>query len=208
MKTARIGLHSALQRAQIAKQQHVGKALSDQIIIREAELSDARTMNSYIRQTYSDANHLITRASEFRMGPWKQRFWIARKLSNPYEICIVATAGGQTLGMLDSWTDRRQRVRHSTSFAMSVAKDWRGRGVGKKLLLHFIDWVQKHEILERIELHVHSDNEAAIALYKAVGFQEEGIRKDAVRYEDGRTVNDHIMALWPSRKKSPAYSRG
>lgn len=178
--------------------------MSDQIIIREAELSDSRALNSYIRQTYSDANHLITRASEFRMGPWKQRFWIARKLSSPYEVCIVATADNKIIGMLDSWTDRRQRVRHSTCFAMSVAKDWRGRGVGKKLLLHFIDWVQKHEVLERIELHVHSDNDAAFALYKAAGFQEEGVRKNAVRYEDGRTVDDYIMALWPSRKTIPA----
>jgi putative acetyltransferase len=173
------------------------RALSDQIILREARSSDAGPLNEYIRETFADANHLITRAAEFRMGRWRQRFWIARKQSSPYEICLLATSGDKIVGMLDSWTDRRHRVRHSTCFAMSVAKDWRGRGVGKKLLLHFTEWVQKHKILERIELHVHSDNLAAIALYRAVGFQEEGIRKNAVRYEDGRTVDDHIMALWP-----------
>lgn len=173
--------------------------MSDQISIREAQISDAKPLNGYIRETYSAADHLITRASEFRMGVWKQRFWIARKQANPFEICLVATAGDEIIGMLDSWTDRRMRVHHSTGFAMSVAKDWQRRGIGKKLLLHFSEWVQKHEILERIELHVHSDNLAAIALYEAIGFQKEGTRKEAIRYEDGRVVDDHIMVLWPNR---------
>ncbi len=182
--------------------------LSDQITIREARLSDAGPLNGYIRQTYASANHLITRATEFRAGSWKQRFWIARKQTNPFEVCLVATSEGDIVGMLDSWTDRRKRVRHTTGFAMSVAENWRGRGIGKKLLLHFIDWVQIHEVLERIELHVHSDNKAAIALYQAVGFEQEGVRKDAVRYEDGRIVDDHIMALWPGRSNRPEIPRG
>lgn len=70
-------------------------------------------------------------------------------------------------------------------------------GIGKALLNHFIAWVKKHPTLERIELHVHSDNRSAITLYETTGFQLEGTRRSAVKYEDGRVVDDHIMALWP-----------
>lgn len=171
--------------------------MSNEIIVRRARVSDARDLNRYIKQTFAESRHLITRAEEFRMGPLRQRFWLSRKLSKASETCLVAVAGDRIVGMLDSWTDGRARVHHSTSFAMSVDPDWHRRGIGKKLLSQFIEWVQKHNRLTRIELHVHSDNDAAIALYRKMGFRHEGTRIKAVLYEDGREVDDHIMAFWP-----------
>lgn len=165
--------------------------------IRDARPSDAKAMVAYQRRIFSDARHLVTSPDEYRVGPWRQRFWIARKATSRLECCLVATQGDDIVAMLDSWTDRRRRVTHSTSFGMSVANGWRCKGLGKKLLSHFIAWVQKHPTLERIELHVHADNTHAIKLYTQLGFQFEGTRKGAIRYEDGRVVDDHIMALWP-----------
>ncbi|MBV1889186.1 MAG: GNAT family N-acetyltransferase [Proteobacteria bacterium] len=165
--------------------------------IREAQTSDARKLNQYIRATFASSRHLITRKEEFGTGPFKQRFWIAKKQTNPLEVCFVASTGKNIVGMLDNWTDRRQRVAHVTCFAMSVAEDRRGKGLGKALLKTFIDWVKKHPSLTRVELHVHSDNAGAIKLYESCGFEHEGVRKNAVRYEDGRVVDDIIMALWP-----------
>ncbi len=171
--------------------------MTHDITVRSARLSDARDMNGYIKRTFAESRHLITRAEEFHIGPLRQRFWISRKISRRNELCLVAEAQGQIIAMLDNWTDNRARVRHTTTFAMSVAPQWQRQGIGKKLLSQFIEWVQKHPQLSRIELHVHSDNEAAIALYRSVGFRHEGTRLKAVQYEDGRVVDDHIMALWP-----------
>ncbi len=165
--------------------------------IREAKTSDARSLNRFVRSIFTTSRHLITRAQEFRSGSFKQRGWIARKNSNSHEICLVAVTDKTVIGMLDSWTDRRQRVAHGTCFAMSVAEQWRSNGIGRALLEAFIDWVRKHPSLERIELHVHSDNESAIKLYESCGFKREGVRKGAVKYEDGRIIDDIIMALWP-----------
>lgn len=167
------------------------------IEIREAKASDARVLNAYIKEIYGTSDHLITRQSEFRTGSFKQRFWITKKALHPSEICLLALRDGKIIGMLDSWTDMRARVKHSTSFAMSVKQEYRSNGVGKALLNHFILWVKKHETLERIELHVHSDNVAAQQLYKNLGFELEGTRRKVLRYEDGRVIDDHIMALWP-----------
>lgn len=166
-------------------------------LIREAKPSDNKTLNSYIRETYKSSTHLITRPTEFRQGAWKQRHWISKKLTSPVETCILAVSEEQIIGMLENWTDRRKRVTHCTCFALSVKEDFRRKGVGKALLQHFIAWVKKHPTLERIELHVHSDNQAAITLYETIGFQLEGLRRSAVKYEDGRVVDDHIMAFWP-----------
>ena len=175
--------------------------VQNDIIVRAAKPSDAALLNSYLRGIYREGIGMITRPEEFRASNFRQRFWLARKGINPDETCLLAVCGDAIVGMLECWTDKRQRVRHSTIIAMSVHADWRKRGIGKKLLLHFADWVQKHARLERIELHVHADNVAALALYRSIGFVHEGTRRAVVRYEDGTVTDDHIMALWPKGDK-------
>ncbi|MCJ9429215.1 GNAT family N-acetyltransferase [Kordiimonas marina] len=169
--------------------------------VRVARLRDARALNGYIRAIYKEpGGYMITRGDEFTLGWLGQRVRLARKLANAYETCLVAEDDTGTLvGMIDCWTDSRARVRHSTVFAMSVAADWRGCGVGRALLEAFIAWVKAHKSLRRIELHVHDDNARAIALYRRFGFALEGVRRRAVAYEDGRVVDDQIMALWPPK---------
>jgi len=172
-------------------------ALKTPLSIRSAKPSDAKALNLYQRKIFRPKNHLITKPNEFRMGTLKQWRWIHQKRSNPYETCLLAISNHEIVGALDNWTDRRRRVTHNTCFTMSVKEGWRGLGVGKRLLTHFIDWVSSHPTLERIELHVHSDNDGALVLYKNCGFEVEGTRRQAIRYEDGRIVDDYIMALWP-----------
>ncbi len=175
----------------------VGITVEQNFQIRTAKTSDAKALNRYINEIYETSDHLITRPQEFQTSSFKQRFWIAKKQTKPSATCLLAIKDKKIIGMLDSWTDTRQRIMHSTCFAMSVHADHRQQKVGTKLLVHFINWVKKHETLDRIELHVHSDNKHAIKLYKSLGFTLEGTRRKTLRYEDGRVVDDHIMALWP-----------
>ncbi len=163
----------------------------------EAKPAHAKAINAYVADIFATSDHLITRTSEYYMSRWQRRKWLARKEFNPVEVCLLAVNDGQIVGMLDCWTDRRARVTHTTCFAMSVKQGWRCKGVGTILLKRFILWVKANPTLERIELHVHDDNEHAMTLYKSLGFTIEGTRKNVIRYEDGRIIDDHIMALWP-----------
>ena len=168
--------------------------------ISTATPGDAPALNAYIRATYASARHLITRPEEFIMGPWRQRFWIAKRGQDPFALCLLAKENDKIIGMLDCWTDRRKAVQHVTTFAMSVAPAYHRCGVGRMLLSDFITWVQRHKTLEKIELHVHADNIAARSLYKNLGFTEEGMRKGAVMGQDGSYIDDILMGLWPDKK--------
>ena len=55
---------------------------------------------------------------------------------------------------------------------------------------HFIN-----EVVEKIELHVHAQNEHALMLYKNLGFDIEGRRKMGIKYENGRYMDDFLMGL-------------
>jgi len=163
----------------------------------EAKPSHAKHLNVFLQEIFATSEHLNTSKDEFRMTTWQRRRWLAKKNVNPVETCLLAMNNGEIVGMIDCWTDRRQRVTHSTGFVISVKKGWRCKGVGTVMLRRFIGWVKANSTLKRIELHVHSDNTHAIKLYETFGFELEGVCKRVIWHDDGRIVDDHIMALWP-----------
>lgn len=57
-----------------------------------------------------------------------------------------------------------------------VDSAFRRRGIGVALLEAVLGWAREHGV-RRIELEVRESNTAAIALYKANGFEQEGVRR-------------------------------
>jgi putative acetyltransferase len=76
---------------------------------------------------------------------------------------------------------------------ISVAKEWQRQGVGSLLMAALLDAADRWLGCLRIELHVYTDNVAAIALYRKFGFEHEGTHR-AYALRDGRYVDSHAMA--------------
>ena len=77
---------------------------------------------------------------------------------------------------------------------MMVAKDWRGKGVGTALMETAIAW-SREQGLHKLSLDVFPHNEAAIALYKKLGFVEEGRRVKQYRRKSGELWDGIEMGL-------------
>lgn len=87
----------------------------------------------------------------------------------------------------------QKRRAHTASLALVVHEDWQGKGVGRQLMGALLDYADDWLGLTRLELHVYADNERAIALYRQLGFEEEGrLRADSFR--DGEYVDGLLMA--------------
>jgi ribosomal protein S18 acetylase RimI-like enzyme len=74
-----------------------------------------------------------------------------------------------------------------------VAITARRQGVGRALLEAAIGWARGAGV-RKLELHVFPWNDAAIALYEAIGFEREGYRKQQYRRGDGGYVDAILMA--------------
>jgi len=109
-------------------------------------------------------------------------------------VMLVAEDDGKIVGDLTLRAiSPRRALEHVASLGMSVRASHRRRGIGRALLAEGIAWAKKAGIT-RLELFVFADNAPAIALYEAVGFQQEGRRKHFIRFGD-TYVDDLVMAL-------------
>lgn len=75
---------------------------------------------------------------------------------------------------------------------MWVLPSHRGRGGGRMLIEAAL--ADRPDDVHKIELEVFRENEGAIALYRKMGFEEEGLRRDHYRRRDGSLRSALIMA--------------
>ncbi|MBA3854599.1 MAG: ribosomal-protein-alanine N-acetyltransferase [Gemmatimonas sp.] len=106
--------------------------------------------------------------------------------------CWVAELGGRVVGY---WVGRR--VQDEADLAnFAVAPESRGKGIGRALLDDFIKTVGGYGRTV-IYLEVRESNVAALALYRAFGFEEVGRRK---AYYTKPTEDALVMARPAGRK--------
>lgn len=105
----------------------------------------------------------------------------------------VAAVGTQIVGWCDIISYPEPGFTHVARLGMGLLKDYRGCGIGTRLLSACLTQAQDTS-LEKIELQVFADNAPAIALYKKLGFCQEGLRQKS-RKIDGKYQDIALMAL-------------
>ena len=73
-------------------------------------------------------------------------------------------------------------------------KNWR-QGIGRALMEILIK-TAKELGAEKIALDMNADNIAALNLYKSLGFVQEGVLKDQVKYPSGQYGDIILMGLF------------
>jgi RimJ/RimL family protein N-acetyltransferase len=115
----------------------------------------------------------------------RERFLELLEAGNPH---WVAEAEGDIVGQLI--TERRGSG--PISLGMAVARGWRRRGVGHALMEACLDWAGESGV-HKLSLEVFAHNEAAIALYRKLGFVEEGRLRKQYRRTSGEFWDVVVM---------------
>ena len=105
---------------------------------------------------------------------------IAALAANPRAIVLIAQDdSSKHLGWGAALVRRHRGARGGPAtcsgriYSVAVDPDGRGMGVGKKLMTEMLDWLRDRGAT-RVYLEVRTDNVAAIALYRKLGFAEIG----------------------------------
>lgn len=106
---------------------------------------------------------------------------------------FMAVEGGRVVGWADIFPSWAHAVAHCGTLGMGVLAEYRGQGIGRRLLEACIHKAWRKGIT-RIELEVRADNERAIRLYQAMGFTQEALKRRAMRF-DGVYFDALLMSL-------------
>lgn len=119
-------------------------------------------------------------------------FYLARVLEakQPY---FVASREERVVGWCDVTPARGDVHAHIGVLGMGVASDWRGQGIGGRLIDAALE--ASRALFEQVELHVFASNERAQALYRKIGFIEQGRRRGG-RKHAGVYDDDIVMTLY------------
>ena len=144
------------------------------IIYREAEPSDAGKFLEYCKKVGAETDNLTFGAEGLPYTISQQADYIRKFAGNPGSVMIVAFDEGELIGTgAVSVVSGKPRFAHRSEIAISVRKDYWGKGIGTGIMKVLMDFAKKSGA-EVLELQVRSDNEAAISLYKKFGFKKIG----------------------------------
>lgn len=106
----------------------------------------------------------------------------------------VALEDETVIGWCDITPPGRDSMAHVGVLGMGLAPDWRGKGLGERLIRETLadGWAFG---FTRIELGVYVHNTRAQALYRKVGFVDEGIRRGRVILEV-EPIDEIMMAIF------------
>lgn len=164
--------------------------------VRTALEQDTVPLLELIREVLQEKDHFGVLPEEFRQTEDKFRKLINATTAAPADIHLVAETSETIIGFLEFYADERQRLAHGGTVTLFVKKDYRQKGVGTFLFRTLFDWAEATPMVEKISLTLLSNNVAAAALYRKMGFEVEGRRAKAIKLTPDIYVDELLMSKW------------
>ena len=155
-------------------------------LIRYPKRTDLNELWKYINELSQEQTFISWQGEEISLK--EERVFLnglLRKIREGKSVFLVAESNGKIIG--DTGIDTKGRVNnHVGLLGLSIAKEFRGKGIGKKLIQSVLDEAgKKLKHLKIIHLECFATNEVACNLYKSVGFKEYGKLPGGIAYKDG-----------------------
>src|SRR6476646_4812196 len=154
--------------------------------VRTATIADCGELARGMRSVVEEGRWLATESST-PVEDLEQRFRASVEWDDWFLFALED--GGEIVGSLGMQPTQADGV---LSLGMWILPEWRGRGGGRRLMEAALE--ARPASIHKIELEVFPDNEAAIGLYRSLGFEQEGLRRDHYRRLDGSLRSALVMA--------------
>jgi L-amino acid N-acyltransferase YncA len=118
-----------------------------------------------------------------------RRTWMA----GPPARTVVAVDDGQVVGSATMYANRAGPGAHIASASFMVDPDHHGRGIGRALVRDSLDWAAATGFAGMQFNAVAASNEAAVGLYRSLGFEVLGTVPGGFRHPLLGDVGLHIM---------------
>ena len=143
------------------------------ITYRTAVPSDAAQLLEYLKQVGGETDNLTFGAKGIPFTVEQEAALLERIAGNPRSSFFLALDGEKIVGNACVDGSANARLQHRRSLAITVLRDYWGRGIGTGLMERMLAFCRESGA-EIASLEVRSDNERAKALYRKFGFVSFG----------------------------------
>lgn len=161
--------------------------------LRKSTIDDHAAILAVYQRAAAQGGGLLRRAYEVTAD------YVERNLGNSLSrgVSLVAVKDDQIVAEIHGWASGLRQLRHVLGdVTIALDPDAQGSGLGRRLFEAFIAAVRSERPeIAIIELFCREDNGRAIALYRSLGFVEQGRLTNRVGLDDGSYIDDLIMAL-------------
>ena len=141
---------------------------------------------AYRLMTVDDIDQVVAIEEEAFPTPWTKEIFEHEMSGNNYAHYLVATVDDQVIGHCGMWIVLDEC--HITNIA--VLQAYRGNGIGEQLLKKAQTFCREMDVA-LMTLEVRVSNDVAQNMYRKLGFQDGGIRKNY--YTDNR---ENARVMW------------
>jgi len=149
--------------------------------IRPASVADAQRVLVFSREFRAEG--LLTVLQHGCLPTLAEEEVFISKLDGTAGIMLIALKDERVVGCLTGERAKHPQLCHSCEFGMGVLQKQRGAGIGSALIASHTEWA-KSVGLRRIQLKVLVRNAGAVRLYRRLGYEVEGRKKEAIRIGD------------------------
>jgi GNAT superfamily N-acetyltransferase len=145
-------------------------------------------------QVWPIVEDVITAGETFPYDPaWPAEVAYDVWVERPPGHTVIAEENGRILGTAKMGTNRPGPGSHVATASFMVAADARGRGVGRALAEYALDWTRRRGYAAIQFNAVVETNEAAVELYRRLGFAVIGTVPEAFAHPSLGRVGLHVM---------------
>lgn len=160
--------------------------------IRQATEDDLEQVVEAVRAALSDGVYIV---AENFAGEIDRERAVLRHNELRSRVVFLATVGDEVIGWVHLDAPEQHKLDHTAEMTVGVVPDYRGRGVGGRLMDRGVRWAREHGY-EKLYNSVPSTNQRAIDWLETRGWEVEAVRENHYRV-GGEYVDEVMMARWP-----------
>lgn len=166
----------------------------EEIVLCSPTIEDAQGCADHANIVFGESLNLVNSPEDGKLTAEQEVEWISKFVDAERDVIVLAKHNGRIIGLANlSAKSNKARIRHRSTFGISVQKAYWSVGVGSALLEQIITLARQIGF-EQIELTVMKENINAQSLYKKFGFVEAGLIPKALKYVDG-TYGDSLLMV-------------
>lgn len=160
--------------------------------VRPARPSDAAAILAIQAEAARELRSIATHPEEVRSVAEEEA--LLAQWGSATGVMLVAEEGGVVVGFCAAARGRRRATAHTADVGLTIAAAHRRRGVGRALMLAIEAWARVQGV-RKLTLGVFATNASAHSLYRALGYVEEGLRREQYLLPSG-PVDEVLMSKW------------